>query len=348
MESISFLLQTCKSSSGAADEISEKGIISDHPNYRWLTFNHLGLLILKKLMRVHDICWKIGNIKGLLPKIINFTHVDKRLLKEVIVFTINNIKDILRYGEKHPLQQLGIEILMFLALEADATESVGGIGGVLKELFNIFFNKGMLGNNKQVRTKAGETLTMMVLESKNNCLRILKLGALEKLVEALEDQLLRVLRVITSEEHKLQEAMVGLAVSVLVFLFPEESRLMFKKAGITEGEVVQILKKYMHPPFKVSRIRRFAIELAICMMRDKPKNVRVFRDLGMEKELEFVLETTAELDIFNIFSSTVGMSHHSTMIHSLVKTALGLQDGMKQHNAVFIKFITYVEIKIIL
>ncbi|KAM2242388.1 hypothetical protein ACFX1S_009354 [Malus domestica] len=306
MESISFLLQTCKSSSGAADEISEKGIISDHPNYRWLTFNHLGLLILKKLMRVHDICWKIGNIKGLLPKIINFTHVDKRLLKEVIVFTINNIKDILRYGEKHPLQQLGIEILMFLALEADATESVGGIGGVLKELFNIFFNKGMLGNNKQV------------------------------------------LRVITSEEHKLQEAMVGLAVSVLVFLFPEESRLMFKKAGITEGEVVQILKKYMHPPFKVSRIRRFAIELAICMMRDKPKNVRVFRDLGMEKELEFVLETTAELDIFNIFSSTVGMSHHSTMIHSLVKTALGLQDGMKQHNAVFIKFITYVEIKIIL
>ncbi|XP_050116034.1 uncharacterized protein LOC126593908 [Malus sylvestris] len=158
----------------------------------------------------------------------------------------------------------------------------------------------------------------------------------------------QVLRVITSEEHKLQEAMVGLAVSILVFLFPEESRLMFKKAGITEGEVVQILKKYMHPPFKVSRIRRFAIELAICMMRDKPKNVRVFRDLGMEKELEFVLETTAELDIFNIFSSTVGMSHHSTMIHSLVKTALGLQDGMKQHNAVFIKFITYVEIKIIL
>ncbi|KAM0990804.1 hypothetical protein TB2_009115 [Malus domestica] len=166
----------------------------------------------------------------------------------------------------------------------------------------------------------------MVLESKNNCLRLLKLGALENLVEALE-----VLRVITSEEHKLQEVM---------------------KAGITKGEVanelVQILKKYRHPPIKVSRIKRFAIELAICIMRDKPKNVRVFRDLGMENELEFVLETTAELNIFNIFSGTVGMSHHSTTIHSLVKTALGLQDGMKQHNAVFIKFITYVEIKIIL
>ncbi|TQD84014.1 hypothetical protein C1H46_030464 [Malus baccata] len=258
-------------------------------------------------------------------------------------------------GEKHPmLQQLGIEILMSLALEADATERGGGIG----------------------EDKSWRSTAMLVLESKNNCLRILKLGVLENLVEALEVQLLRmnaarilrnlctynssnyfhqlkgimnatpkffsalethflciwlrlqVLRVITSEEHKLQEAMVGLATPVLAFLSPEESRLMFKKAGITEGEVanelVQILKKHRHPPIKVSRIRRFSIELAICMMRDRPENVRVFKDLGMEKELEFVLETTAELEIFNIFSGTVGMSRHSTMIHSLVKTALGL------------------------
>ncbi|KAM1984453.1 hypothetical protein COP2_012672 [Malus domestica] len=398
MESISSLLQTCRSSSGAADEISENRIISDHPNYGFLTFNHLGLLILKKLARVHDNCGKIGNTRGLLPKIIDFTHADERLLKEVtdmphdqiltlkrslqlvkrlasttgntgknlrrnlseIVFTISNIRDILRYGEKHPmLQQLGIEILTSLALEADATERVGGTGGVLKELFNIFFNKGMLENNKQVRTKAGEALAMLVLESKNNCLRILKLGVLENLIEALEVQLLRVnaarilrnlctyngsncfhqlkgitnaaptvLRAITSDEHKLQEAMVGLAAPVLTFLSPAESNLMFKKAGITEGEVaneiVQILKKYRYPPIKVPRIRRFSIELAICMMRDKPENVRVFRDLGMEKELDFVLETTAELESFNIFSGTVGMSRHSTTIHSLVETALGL------------------------
>ncbi|RXH80876.1 hypothetical protein DVH24_004790 [Malus domestica] len=223
------------------------------------------------------------------------------------------------------LQQLGIEILTSLALEADATERVDGIGGALKELFNIFFNKGMLRNNKHVRTKAGEALAILVLESKNNCLRILKLGVLENLVEALEVQ---VLRVITSEEHKQQEALVRLAASVLAFLSPEESCLMFKKAGITEGEVtnelVQILKKYKHPPIKVSKIKRFSIELAICMMRDKLENVRVFRDLGMEKELDFVIKTTVELEIFNIFFGTVGMSWHSTKIHSLVKTALGL------------------------
>lgn len=139
---------------------------------------------------------------------------------------------------------------------------------------------------------------------------------------------MQVLKAIMSEEHKLQEVMVGLAAHVLAFLSPEESSLMFKKAEITEAEVanelVQILKKYRHPPIKVPRIRRFAIELAIWMMEDKPTNVQNFKDFGMEKELEFVLETTAELESFNIFSGTVGMSRHSTTIHSLVETALRL------------------------
>ncbi|PQM34043.1 uncharacterized protein Pyn_32432 [Prunus yedoensis var. nudiflora] len=325
MESISSLLQTCRSSSGASDEISEKRIISDHAHYGFLTFNHLGLLILKKLARDHDNCGKIGNTRGLLPKIIDFTHAEERFLKEEhgtpddqimtlkrslqlvkrlasttgntgknlrrnlseIVFTISNIRDVLRYGEKQPmLQQLGIEILTSLALEEDATERVGGTGGVLKELFNIFLNKGMLENDKQVITKAGEALAMLALESKNNCQRILKLGVLESLVQALEVRLVRVnaarilsnlctysgsncfhqlkgitnatpivLKAIMSEEHKLQEVMVGLAAHVLAFLSPEESSLMFKKAEITEAE-----------------------------------------DFGMEKELEFVLETTAELE----------------------------------------------------
>lgn len=131
-----------------------------------------------------------------------------------------------------------------------------------------------------------------------------------------------------SEEHKLKEVMVGLAPHVLAFLSPEESSLMFEKAQITEAELanelIETLKKYRQPRIKVPRIRRFAIELAIWMMKDKPTNVQNFRELGMEKELEFVLETTAELESFNIFSGTVGMSRHSTTIHSLVEIALEL------------------------
>ncbi|KAG2727366.1 hypothetical protein I3760_01G154100 [Carya illinoinensis] len=397
MESISSLLQTNRSCSGAADEISEKNIILDHVNYGFWTFNHLGLCILKKLACDHDNCGKIGNTRGLLPKIIDFTHAEERLLKDKnvgttqtrtvkrslqvvkmlvnttgatgkhlrreiseIVFTISYIRDILRHGERHPiLQKLGIDILTSLALEEDATERIGGTGGVLKELLNIFFKQGMPENWNHVKIAAGEALAMLSLESKNNCYRILKLHALARLVGALEVPLLRinaarvlrnlcsysgadcfnhlkgvtaaaptVLRAIMLEENKLQEVMLGLAAHTFKFMTSQESSIMFEREGITEAELadelVDILKQHQYPPIKIPRIRRFTIELAIWMIRDKVTNVHIFKNLGMEKVLEAVLETTAELESFNIFSGTVGINRHSTTIHSLVETALKL------------------------
>ncbi|XP_075653084.1 uncharacterized protein LOC142623532 [Castanea sativa] len=397
MESISSLLQTNRSNSGAADEIGEKNIIFDHANYGFWTFNHLGLLILKKLARNHDNCGKIGNTRGLLPKIIDFTHAGERLLKDEnvaasqiltvkrslqlvkmlasttgstgrhlrkeiseIVFTISNIRDILRYGGQYPmLQKLGIDILTSLALEEDGTQRIGGTGGVMKELFNIFFKEEVPESQIHVRIAAGEALTMLALESRSNCYHILKLHVLERLIGALEVPLLResaarilrnlctfsggdyfnqlkgvkvaaptVLQAIMLEENKLQEVMVGLGAHVFKFMTSEEARIMFDKAGITEAalasKLVQILKKHQYPPIKTPRIRRFAIELVIWMMRDKATNVCIFKDLEMEMVLENVLETTAELESFNIFSGTVGLSRHSTTIHSLAEIALKL------------------------
>ncbi|KAG2721659.1 hypothetical protein I3760_02G091600 [Carya illinoinensis] len=397
MESISSLLQTNRSGNDAADEISGKKIVLDHANYEFWTFNQLGLRILKKLARDHDNCGKIGNTKGLLPKVIDFTHAEEKLLKDEIVaasqiqtvkrslqvvkmlasttgdtgkhlrreiseivFTISNIRDILRYGETHQmLQKLGIDILTSLSLEEDASERIGGTGGVIKELFNIFFKEGMQEGQNDVRIAAGEALAMLALDSRSNCYRILKLHVQERLVGALEIPLLRVnaarilrnlctcsgdeffyhlkgvtaaaptvLQAIMSEENKLQEVMLGLAAHAFKFMTSEESSIMFERAGITEAaladELVKILKKHQCPPVKIPRIRRFAIELAIWMMRDKITNVLMFKDLGLEKVLEDVLETTAELESFNVFSGTVGLNRHSTTIHSLVEIALKL------------------------
>lgn len=397
MESISSLLQTHRYPSSAPDEICEKKIIIDQGNYGYWTFNHLGLLILKKLARDHDNCGKIGNTRGLLPKIVDFTHAEDRLLKDEnvtqsqiltvkrslqlvkmlasttgstgkllrseiseVVFTISNIREILRNGEKHPkLQKLGIEILTSLALEENATERIGGTGGVLKGLFNIFFKQGMAGDQNHVKIAAGQALAMLTMDSKSNCHHILKLKVLEKLVGALEVPLLSVnaarilrnlcafsgsecfnqltgvraaaptvLKAIMSEENKLQEVMLGLAAHGFKFMTSEESSVFFEKTGIKEmhlaHELVEILRKYKYPPIKVPRIRRFTIELAIWMMRDKETNVHIFKDLGMEKELEGVLETTSEIESFNIFSGTVGLNRHGTSMHSLVETALKL------------------------
>ncbi|KAJ4847239.1 hypothetical protein Tsubulata_004644 [Turnera subulata] len=400
MESISSLLQTNRSFSTSADEIGEKKIILDHVHYGFWTFNHLGLLILKKLARDHDNCGKIGNTRGLLPKIIDFTHAEERLLKNEnatitqiltvkrslqlvrmlasttgatghqlrreiseIVFTISNIRDILRHGEKQPvLQKLAIEILTNLAIEEEATERTGGTGGILKELFNIFFNQEKPDSYNHVRPAAGEALAMLSLDSKNNCHRLLKLKVLDRLIGALQIPVLRVnaarilrnlciysqgdcfhqlkgvtvsaptvLKAIMSEENKLQEVMLGLAAEVFKFMTSEESNIMFERSEVTEAglaqKIVDILRKYEHPPIKVPRIRRFSIELAICMMRSNTENVHIFRSLGLEKQLECVLETTAEVESFNIFSGTAGVSRHGTTIHSLVETAMELLEG---------------------
>ncbi|KAI3770853.1 hypothetical protein L6452_02000 [Arctium lappa] len=399
MESISSLLHMGRNASSASicGDISKKEIISDQEDYGYWIFNLLGLQILKKLARDHDNCGKIGNTTGLLAKIIDFTHAGERLLKNdrapesqiltvkrslqvvkmlvsttggtgrqlrteisEVVFTISYIRDILRYGEKHPtIQKLGIEILTSLALEDDATERIGGTGGVLKELFNIFFREGMPGNQNHVRIAAGEALGMLAFESTNNCQRILKLKAVEKLVDALDNSLLRinaarilrnlcsysgpegfqqlrgvttaariVLREIMAEENKLQEVMVGLAAHVFKYMTSEEASAMFDTGGIREADLamalVQILKRYPQPQTKTPRIRRHVVELSIWMMKDRRANIQTFKNLGMEEYLEGITETTSEVESFNIFSGAIGLSRYKTSIHSLVETAMNL------------------------
>ncbi|KAK6117297.1 hypothetical protein DH2020_048968 [Rehmannia glutinosa] len=404
MESISSLLHVSRSHNGACDEISEKKIILDNENYGSWSFNHMGLQILKKLARDHDICGKIGNTRGLLPKIIDFTNAEERLLKHPtatpsqivtvkrslqvlkmlastsgsagkqlrkeiseIVFTISNIRDILKHGEnQQELQILGIEILTSLAIEEDATERIGGTGGVLKALFGIFFNDEIPENQNHVRAAAGEALAMLALESKSSCQRIHKLKINEKLIKALEVPLLNInaarilrnlcaysgddcferlkgltaaaptiLEAIMKEENKLQEVMIGAASCIFKFINSQDSKIMFQKAGIREFDLAHrlflILKKYQYPSIKVPSIRRYALELAIWMMRDDKANIRTFESLGLEKELESVMETTTELESFNIFSGTVGLYRHKIAMHSLVETAMELLEEAKSY-----------------
>ncbi|KAI3701828.1 hypothetical protein L6452_27195 [Arctium lappa] len=406
LESISSLLHVHRNSGSIiCGEVCKKQIIGDHENYGFWAFNQLGLLILKKLARDHDNCGKIGNTRGLLTKIIDFTHADERLLTNErvtesqistvkrslqvvkmlvsstgvtgeqlrteiseVVFTISYIRDILRYGEKHPsLQKLGIDILTSLALENDATERIGGTGGVLKELFNIFFREEMLENNNHVRIAAGEALGMLAFESTRNCHRILKLNVIQRLNDALDNPLLRVnaarilrnlciysetgsfkqlraiitaaptvLKEMMTDDIKLQEVMVGLAAHMFKFMTSEETNAMFERSGILDDELamvlVETLKKYPHPQTKTPRIRRYVIELAIWMMKDKSRNIQTFKNLGMMEELEGVTETTSELESFNIFCGAIGLSRYKISIHSLVETAMNLMADEYIHN----------------
>lgn len=131
-----------------------------------------------------------------------------------------------------------------------------------------------------------------------------------------------------SEKSKPQEVMVGLAPHIFRLMSAEESRELFEEAGVTKEEVanalVNILKRHEQPVPKVPRIRRFAIELTIQMMRTNPETVKTFLNLGMKNELETVLETAAEVENFDIFSGTVGLARHGLTINELTEDAIRL------------------------
>lgn len=232
MESISSLLYTGQGASSKPDEVCRKCIIVDRSNYEFSVFNLYGLLILKKLASDHDNCGKIGNTRGLLAKIIDFTstgewlfgnssasetqiravkralqvmkmlsntsgNTGKNLRRDIaeIVFTISNIREILQFGEKHlDLQKLGIEVLTSLAMDEVAKERIGLTGGMVKELVRLFFRTAVSEDHREVSVEAGEALAMLALENKMNCDRILKEDeyAVARFVAALNDPVLQI------------------------------------------------------------------------------------------------------------------------------------------------------------
>ncbi|KAK3016174.1 hypothetical protein RJ639_007014 [Escallonia herrerae] len=400
MESILSLLS---GSAAASGEISLRTsrFRYEHHDFSSVT---LGLRLLKKLSRDHGSCEKIGNTRGLLPKIIYFTYADERQLndegttpaqnlileqslqvverslqvvkmlasttgttgkqlrKEIseVVFTISNIRGLLQHGEKHQvLRLLSIAILTILAAEEDGRELIGCTGNVIKELFNIYLEQRVPEYLYGVKVAAGEALSMLTLKSTSNCHRTLKLKVIENLVRGLEDQNLRlnaarilrnlciysgggcfdqlrdvvaaapiVLEAIIMEEKELQEVMVGLAAQLFKFMTSQESSAVFERAGIQEakfaGVLVLILRNNKYPSVRCLTMRRFVVELAICLMRVKDADIATFKDLGMVEELQSVVETTSQIESFYTFSGTVGLSRHSMPIHSLVETAMEL------------------------
>ena len=130
------------------------------------------------------------------------------------------------------------------------------------------------------------------------------------------------------EEMKLLEVSLGLATQIFRFISYEEYVEELNKAGIQEVEFaersVQLLKTYNYPSIKVPRIRRFLIDVAIWLMTSDEKYIKVFKSSGMEAELHNVAETMSELECFNVFSGSVGLSRHNRALSSLVDTALDL------------------------
>uniref|UniRef100_J3LJY5 Armadillo repeat-containing domain-containing protein n=1 Tax=Oryza brachyantha TaxID=4533 RepID=J3LJY5_ORYBR len=262
------------------------------------------------------------------------------------------------------LHQLAIEILTNLAMDEEAREMIGRTGGVVSELVAMFLPATEAVGDKPadaVRVEAGEALAMLALDSRSNCGAIIVAcgGGVERLVEALSDPVVvvraarilrnlctyageewqlplrgiiaganKVLRTIMAEKGKVLNIFLGLAAQMLRFMDPGELRTSLAAASITEEALakalVQVLREYSRPSMAVPRIRRYAIELAVAMMRSDERYVALFVELGLQGQLRRVAATTSELECFNVFSGSVGLSRRGVSVCADVESALEL------------------------
>ncbi|KAF3782079.1 hypothetical protein EJ110_NYTH20365 [Nymphaea thermarum] len=355
LESISSLLHISNARL-SDDGILQKGIVMDEGDHE---FYLQGLHILKKLANDHDNCGKIGTTRGLLTNIINSTHAEERMLnfgspsqimivdqslklvkklvattggtgevlrREIskIVYTIGNLRDILKYGNKHNnLQSLAMDILANMALDKGAREKIGRTGGMLNLLFGIFFLEENAVQNvdatQKLSSNAGEALICNI-----------------SLLESPTLQKLKVQAYFPFEKVSFFWGNMRLAAQVLRFTNASEVHDALAWAGTELSELaaklVQILQNDPNPSIKVPRMRRFVVELVIRMMQVETQSRELFKKLELEKELKCVLETTSELEFFNVFSGSVGLSPHSTTLHSLVDMAHELLNNVSSHN----------------
>ncbi|KAJ1297037.1 hypothetical protein BS78_01G347500 [Paspalum vaginatum] len=368
--------------------------------YDHLPFNLLGLRILKKLARDHDNCGKIGNARGLLAKIIWFTEASPALLRnphvtdsqvravklalQVVkmlvsttgntgkalregvaenVFTVSNLRHILRYGQQHrELQKLSTDVLTGMAMDDSGKDTIVATGGVVKLLLSIFFD----AQDTELGREAGEALAMLALESEAGCAAILKRDdVLDQLVSALQGgdarrlnaaRLLRNLCAYSGEKHrerlrdvtralpavlsatmvdsdKVLEVSVGLTTEVCRFIDGERFAAELRSAGVPDERayverLARILRQYRYPEIRVPRMRRFVVQQVIWLMTNSGGGyVELLREVGMERLLESVADTTSELECYHVFSGSVGISKHRESFSAIVDSALELIAG---------------------
>ncbi|KAL6878326.1 hypothetical protein ACP4OV_012496 [Aristida adscensionis] len=376
--------------------------------YDYLPFNLLGLRILKNLARDHDNSGKIGNARGLLAKVVDFTQaspallrnqhvtqsqvdVVKRALKVVKmlvsttgntgkalrqgvaenVFAVSNLRDILRYGQQHrELQKLAMDVLTGLAMEDKGKEAILGTGGVVKLLVSTFVDAEE-EEDKALACEAGEALAMLALESDRGCGAILRRAdVIGQLVAALGDgdarrlnaaRVLRNLCAYAGEEHrerlravtaalpaalsatmaggdKVLEVSVGLTTQICRFIDGDRFGAALRGAGLDERAYAErlacVLKQYRYPQIRVPRMRRFVVQQAIWLMTSSGGGggagggyVQVLREVGMERLLESIADTTSELECYHVFSGSVGISKHRDNFSDIVDHALQLLAG---------------------
>ncbi|GJM95540.1 hypothetical protein PR202_ga12287 [Eleusine coracana subsp. coracana] len=132
------------------------------------------------------------------------------------------------------------------------------------------------------------------------------------------------------DDCRQMEASLGLAAQLVRLMDgPHELAHHLVNARVTESDLVNglvaVLASYpCGPSIQAPRIRRFAVDLVIALLRlgGRSTFAELMRKAGMCAELRRVAETTSELECFHVFSGSAGVGRHAVGLAELVDAAL--------------------------
>lgn len=132
---------------------------------------------------------------------------------------------------------------------------------------------------------------------------------------------------------KTLEVCVGLTTQICRFIDGERFADELRAAGLDERayveRLVSILRQYRYPEIRVPRMRRFLVQQAVWLVTSSSSALYagLLRELGMERLLESVADTTSELECYHVFSGSVAIGKHRENFSAIVESALQLISG---------------------
>lgn len=356
----------------------------------------LGISILESLADCdHDICVEISRATGLISKIIGFTSYRSEITNTTEVqqkvigsslkvlqrlsgtggeigmalrqsisehpFLLNNLAEILDDNGSSKLWKLVIDILRNLAMDGNTRQEIGHIQLIISRLMNTFLSRDAspsANSDHLIRKLAGQALTMLAIESTDNCLAMLKEpgyvfikeltimihdvryryvaasllrnlcvharpGLSNSDLRELSHALPQVLEGIMEAEGGELEILIGLS-SQISSVIPNEFDQELEHGQIKEGFVkrlVDVLKANMKPTAHCPGMRRVIIEQAIYMMEYNSHYANCFKDCWMMEALTMVERTPTKAEKYRLFLGDCGLMEYSTLMSNLVTRA---------------------------
>uniref|UniRef100_A0A0D9X2B4 BLE2 protein n=1 Tax=Leersia perrieri TaxID=77586 RepID=A0A0D9X2B4_9ORYZ len=350
----------------------------------------LGMEILDTLAYCNpDNCAEISRARDLIPKIIGYTsEMQPKILKGSSLkllrrlsntggeigktlrqmmsdhpFLLRNLGEILDKTEgSQENKKLVAEILRNLATDGNTREEIGCIRVIISRLIYAFLAKHPSSDtysDRSLQITAGQALSVLAIESANNCSAMLKEPGHALIIELtvmiqddrykyvaaslLQNLCLHAQSKLSSSDltelsHSLREVLerisettVATELEVLIGLssqichvvpgdFAQElEHNQFKENFV--NKLVDTLNANTKPTAHCPRIRRVIVEQIIYMMKNNSSYANCFNECQMMEALSLVEETPSKVENYRLFMGNAGLMKHSLPLSDLVARA---------------------------